>query len=339
MSFPRYPAYKDSGVEWLGEVPEHWEVRQFKAVIARNDGGVWGEDPTGEGDTLVLRSTEQTVDGRWQLDDPAHRSLSSSNKAAALLETGDLLVTKSSGSALHIGKTTLVTAEIASLECCYSNFMQRIRVSAAFSPKLAWYVMNNELARRQFDFLSNSTTGLANLNGTMIGQIITPIPTVEEQAAIVTFLDRETAKIDALVAEQEKLIDLLKEKRQAVISHAVTKGLDPSVPMKDSGVEWLGEVPAHWEIRRIKHLAETLEQGWSPQCESFPVQSDDEWGVLKVGCVNGGAFRPEENKALPAELEPAPELGIAAGDLLISRANTRELVGSAAVAEGVQNFV
>ena len=78
------------------------------------------------------------------------------------------------------------------------------------------------------------------------------------------------------MAEQEKLIALLQEKRQAVISHAVTQGLDSSVPMKDSGVEWLGEVPAHWEVERVKHLVATLEQGWSPQCEGFPVQSEEE---------------------------------------------------------------
>jgi type I restriction enzyme S subunit len=102
---------------------------------------------------------------------------------------------------------------------------------------------------------------------------------------------------------------------------------------KDSGVEWLGEVPAHWETKRIKHLVRTFEQGWSPQCEGYPVESSEEWGVLKVGCVNGGTFRREENKALPTEIEPIPALGISAGDLLISRANTRELVGSAAVAE------
>ncbi|BDI05306.1 restriction endonuclease subunit S [Sphaerotilus microaerophilus] len=101
---------------------------------------------------------------------------------------------------------------------------------------------------------------------------------------------------------------------------------------KPSGVEWLGEVPAHWNVTRIKHVVRSLEQGWSPQCEGFPVESDHEWGVLKVGCVNGGVFNAAENKALPAEMEPIPELGIRLGDLLISRANTRELVGSAAVA-------
>jgi type I restriction enzyme S subunit len=125
---------------------------------------------------------------------------------------------------------------------------------ASFSPKLAWHVLNNDLARRQFDLLSNSTTGLANLNGTMIGQILFPVPPLSEQTTIAAFLDCETAKIDALVAEQQRLIELLKEKRQALISHAVTQGLDPAAPTKDSGIEWLGKVPAHWEVVRLGTL-------------------------------------------------------------------------------------
>lgn len=331
MSFPRYPKYKDSGVEWLRQVPAHWDVAPFKHHIERNDGGVWGDEPTGEGDTLVLRSTEQTVDGRWALEDPATRHLTPTERASALLREGDLLVTKSSGSALHIGKTTLVTDEIAAMGCCYSNFMQRLRTSAGFTPKLGWYLMNSQFARLQFDLLSNSTTGLANLNGSIIGQMMVAAPPLSEQRAIVAVLDGETAKIDALIAEQERLIELLKEKRQAVISHAVTKGLNPDVTMKDSGVEWLGEVPAHWRIVKVKHFLRSIDQGWSPQCESYPAESVEEWGVLKVGCVNGGRFDPTENKALPADLSPKSEFGIAAGDLLISRANTRDLVGSAAV--------
>jgi type I restriction enzyme S subunit len=103
--------------------------------------------------------------------------------------------------------------------------------------------------------------------------------------------------------------------------------------MKPSGIEWLGNVPEHWDVTKIKRLVATFEQGWSPQCEGFPVETDQEWGVLKVGCVNGGTFRPEENKTLPPELEPIPSLGIVMGDLLLSRANTRELVGGAAIAK------
>jgi type I restriction enzyme S subunit len=103
--------------------------------------------------------------------------------------------------------------------------------------------------------------------------------------------------------------------------------------MKDSHVAWMGEVPAHWEVVRIKRVISSIEQGWSPQCENFPITSPDEWGVLKVGCVNGGVFRPIENKKLPPELEPVPAYSLKRGDLLISRANTRELVGSAAAVE------
>lgn len=256
MSFPRYPKTKPSGVEWLGDVPEHWRVDPFKRQIDRNDGGVWGDDPDGVHDTIVLRSTEQTIDGQWKLDEPAPRKLSEGEINSSLLIEGDLLLTKSSGSSLHIGKTTLVTDEVAAMRCCYSNFMQRIRTKPSFSPKLAWYVLNNALARRQFDLLSNSSTGLANLNATMVGQIVVIIPPRSEQSAIASFLDHETGKIDVLVEEQRRLIALLKEKRQAVISHAVTKGLNPHAPMKPSGVEWLGDVPAHWEVIALKRIAD-----------------------------------------------------------------------------------
>jgi type I restriction enzyme S subunit len=281
MSFRRYPKYKDSGVEWLGEVPEHWEVSRFKQHLERNDGGVWGDEPVGIGDTVVLRSTEQTIDGRWQIDDPASRQLSEAEINAALLSQGDLLLTKSSGSSLHIGKTTLVDANVAAMKCCYSNFMQRLRLRSSCEPKFVWYLLNNPISRLQFDLLSNSTTGLANLNGTVIGQLIMPTAPLSEQHSIAAFLDRETAKIDALIAEQQRLIELLQEKRQAVISHAVTKGLNPDAPMKDSGIEWLGEVPAHWEVLSLKYLA-ILKSG-----DSITSDTIEETGDFPVFGGNG----------------------------------------------------
>lgn len=173
------------------------------------------------------------------------------------------------------------------------------------------------------------TNGAKIMNNEM-AEISIAEPSSFEQSKIVDFLDHETAKIDSLIEKQQKLIELLKEKRQAVISHAVTKGLNPDVPMKDSGVEWLGQVPEHWKVIKLKHLTTLFEQGWSPQCDSRPAESN-EYGVLKVGCVNGGKFRPSENKALPPELEPKLQYLIQRNDLLISRANTKELVGSAAV--------
>jgi type I restriction enzyme S subunit len=154
-----------------------------------------------------------------------------------------------------------------------------------------------------------------------------------EQTQIARFLDHETAKIDALICEQERLIELLQEKRQAVISHAVTKGLDPDVPMKDSGVEWLGEVPAHWRVVQVRHLLRKIEQGRSPECESRAAVGE-EWGVLKTGCVNGGIYRFAEHKALPAHISPHSEYEVKEGDLLMSRASgSKDLIGAVAYVE------
>ena len=318
MSAPRYPSYKKSGVAWLGQVPTHWQVRPFKWEIDRNDGGVWGDDPDGVDDTIVLRSTEQTVDGRWRMDDPAPRKLSPTERAAALLAEGDLVVTKSSGSSLHIGKTTIATAEIAASGCCYSNFMQRVRTKATFLPKLAWYVLNNDLARLQFDLASNSTTGLANLNGTMIGGIVLPVAPVDEQAAIVIFLDREAAKIDALVEEQRRLIELLKEKRQAVISQAVTKGLKPNLPMKDSGVEWLGKVPAHWQLVELKYLCSRISSGKTPSGGS-ETYVDDGVTFLRSQNVHDDGLQLEDVVYIDGATDAAMASSRAlAGDILLN---------------------
>ena len=147
--------------------------------------------------------------------------------------------------------------------------MQRIRLDNNLKPRLVWFLLNNEVARLQFAFLSNSTTGLANLNGSMIGQVWVPIPPPSEQHAIAAFLDRETAKIDNLIAEQKRLVELLTEKRQAVISHAVTKGLDPNAPIKDSGVEWLGEVPAHWSVLKFSREVQIAEGQVQPDVEPY----------------------------------------------------------------------
>ena len=116
------------------------------------------------------------------------------------------------------------------------------------------------------------------------------------------------------------MIKLLEEQKQAVIHRAVTRGLDPNVRLKPSRVEWLGDVPEHWEVVRLKEVTTPIEQGWSPQCDAQPA-ADHEWGVLKVGCVNRDIFDASQNKRLPPTLAPIPELQIRDGDILVSRAH------------------
>jgi type I restriction enzyme S subunit len=158
------------------------------------------------------------------------------------------------------------------------------------------------------------------------------VPSTQEQIAIADFLDHKTSEIDTLTARKHRIIELLDEARQALISRAVAYGVRPNARTKESGVDWLGRVPADWQITRLKFALASIEQGWSPQCDSRAAEPG-EWGVLKVGCVNGGAFAATENKALPTALDSDVDsrLEIKPGDLLISRANTRELVGSTAL--------
>jgi type I restriction enzyme, S subunit len=161
-------------------------------------------------------------------------------------------------------------------------------------------------------------------------RLVVPIPAASVQRRITEFLDRKTAAIDSLITKKERLIELLGERRQALITRAVTIGLDSDVPTRESSLSNLGRVASHWKTQPLRHRLNRIEQGWSPACENRPAE-DHEWGVLKVGCVNGGFFDETENKALPPELNPMPEIEVQPGDVLVSRANTRELAGSVAL--------
>jgi type I restriction enzyme S subunit len=162
------------------------------------------------------------------------------------------------------------------------------------------------------------------------------IPSLDEQRTISAFLDRETAKIDALVAEQEQLIALLKEKRQAVISHAVTKGLDPTVPMKDSGVDWLGEVPAHWKIARLSKLVSTR-KGIAFKAEFF---CDDGVMVVKASDIKNLAIKTP-NSFLPVSFcQRYPQAILQFGEIILSTVGSAPEVKNSAVGQigRVPNF-
>jgi len=156
-----------------------------------------------------------------------------------------------------------------------------------------------------------------------------PFPNEERQRLIADYLDCETARIDGLIAEKERMLTLLEEKRAALISRVVTRGLDSSAPLKPSGQEWLGEIPAHWEVRRIKFVTAWLDQGSSPIAANTPA-GPDELGVLKLSAISKGRFKREENKALRGTDEEEQLLSLRKGDVLITRGNTPELVADVA---------
>lgn len=156
------------------------------------------------------------------------------------------------------------------------------------------------------------------------------VPPLDEQRRIADFLDRETAQIDEFIVENEKLIALLGERRAAVIARAVTKGLDDSVPIKDSDTEWIGGVPAIWDVLPLRYLLAGVDQGASPQAEAGLADGEGQAGVLKSGCVNGGVFRADEHKLLPSDYEVDDSMLVKTGDLLVNRASgSIDLLGSA----------
>jgi type I restriction enzyme S subunit len=256
MSFPRYPKYKASGVEWLGEVPEHWEVTALKRGYQVTLGKMLQPESAGPDDELLPYLRAANI--QWagvDTTDIKQMWLSKRDQTQLRLEAGDLLVSEGG----DVGRSCLWYSEIE--ECYFQNSVNRVRARDGNSNRYLCYWMSTIKDKGYIDVLCNKST-IAHFTAEKVEAVPVPFPPSNEQTAIAAFLDRETGKIDALVAEQRRLMELLKEKRQAVISHAVTKGLNPHAPMKPSGIEWLGPVPEHWTVRRVSSLSTKITNGY-----------------------------------------------------------------------------
>jgi type I restriction enzyme S subunit len=260
MSFPRYPAYRDSGVEWLGSVPEHWEVLRLKYACEVFPSNVDKHTRDDEPPVHLCNYTDVYYNERITADMPFMAATASEEQVARFtLRAGDTIITKDSETADDIAIAAYVPEDLPGVVCGYHLSMVRPKGSTCGAFVKRWF--DSLYAKARFAVAANGLTRVG-LGQYAIDNVEMAFPPPHEQEAIATFLDRETAKIDALVGEQEKLIAVLKEKRQAVISQAVTRGLDSTVPMKDSGVEWLGEVPEHWEVRRIASISTKITNGY-----------------------------------------------------------------------------
>ena len=247
MSFPKYPRYKDSGVEWLGEVPEHWNIVQMKRVATIRYG--IGEPPRyyGEG-TPLIRATNVHA-GRLFSEGMAFVDPSEiPEQRIVWLATGDIIVVRSGA---YTGDSAIIPDGFGP---CIAGFDMVLRCHSARPRFLQFAMLSRYLKNEQID-LEKMRAAQPHLNAEELGSCVLILPADPEQTLIAAFLDRETAKIDGLVAEQQGLIELLKEKRQAVISHAVTKGLNRHAPMKPSGIEWLGDVPKAWTVTKLGRAA------------------------------------------------------------------------------------
>lgn len=249
MSFPRYPNYKASGVEWLGDVPEGWAIRRVKRLfeIRKRIVGSLGFE--------VLSITQSGI--RIRNIDNNDGQLSDDYSKYQLVEVGDFAM---NGMDLLTGYVDISATEgVTSPD--YRVFSMRDAVLN--DSRFLLYLFQMGYRQKVFYAFGQGASmfGRWRFPSQAFNDFSLPVPPVDEQRKISVFLDREIAKIDALIGEQVRLIGLLKEKRQAVISQAVTKGLDPSAAMKPSGVEWLGDVPAHWDRVQLGRLCSQVSDG------------------------------------------------------------------------------
>lgn len=261
MMFP-YPEYKDSNIEWLGQVPTHWKTHSIKRAIDRCINGIWGSEADGLNDITVLRVADFDRN-KLEISDKklTLRSVSLEERESRQLKQGDLVIEKSGG-----GEKTPVGCVVLfnkTFPAVTSNFVAKMTPKKGFNSRYLNYCFAHLYSTNINHRSIKQTTGIQNIDTADYLSNYFVFPNELEQEKISNFLDKNTAHIDKIVKEKRIFIELLTTKRHSLISHTVTKGLN-SVVMKNSGIPWIGEVPKHWAVRKIKHNVKSIEQGWSP---------------------------------------------------------------------------
>jgi type I restriction enzyme, S subunit len=321
MKLQPYQDYKESSVEWLGKVPAHWEVKRFKHAAT-----LMTRKSDGDEQAVALENIESWT-GRYLSTDSEFEG------DGVHFERGDILFGKLRP---YLAKVLLAEFNGAAVGD-FHVFRPSSGVDSRFTRHLVlceWFI----------SLMDGSTFGakMPRVSWEFMGNTIVPIPPLEEQQAIADFLDRKTAQIDELIAKKEELLRKLDEKRSVLISRTVTRGLpadiarefglEPHTRFKDSGIEWLGEVPEGWVVKKLKFVLPKLYSGVSVNSGNAPADQDS-FGVLKTSCVYGNRFLPEENKQVLDEEVERVSCPVTKDSLIISRMNTPDLVGNCGYVE------
>ena len=302
--FRRYSQYKDSGVEWLGEIPAHWEVRRLKFVTHT----VAGQSPPSVAVTDRMDGTDGLpfLQGNAEFGPLSPKPQKVCDSAPKRAEPGDILLSV---------RAPVGAMNVADQPYGIGRGLCAIRPAAGLDRSFCFYEVM--AMRPLLDAVATGSTYDA-VTSSDVGDLLILLPHQGEQHAIADFLDRETAKIDGLVARKERLIELLREKRIALITRAVTRGLDPNVPMKDSGVEWLGEIPAHWDVKRIKNVSAFVTSGSRGWADFY---SDEGPCFLRIGNMQSGSIDLNIDKVQHVDPPPGSEgerTRVRPGDVLVS---------------------
>lgn len=281
-----YPTYKDSGVEWLGMVPEHWTIGPYKATIQIENGSDYKEVEADDGYPVIGSGGPFAYSSKLMYD-------------------GESVLLGRKGT---IDKPLYVNGAFWAVDTMYWSI-----IKPGAHGRFAYYIATTI----PFDLYSTNTA-LPSMTKSVLGSHVVAFPGFEEQQTIAGHLDRETARIDALIEKKTRFIELLREKRQALITHAVTKGLDPKARMKDSGVEWLGEVPEHWKLVPLKYVTPSLTVGIVVNPSDYV--ADEGLPFLYGGDIGEGVIFAETARRIsPEHSQRNAKTRLNAGDLVTVR--------------------
>ncbi|OGW13731.1 MAG: hypothetical protein A2W77_08295 [Nitrospinae bacterium RIFCSPLOWO2_12_39_16] len=308
----RYSAYKDSGIEWIGEIPEGWGVKRLKYLLKSVESGSRESQEQEFNDVDKIPSIGgEHISWSGNIEFTDNKFVSKKyflRLKKGKIKTGDVLLVKDGAT---IGKTAFVKNEI---NAAINEHVFILRTNNNFKDGLLYYNLVSDFTQDLINLFSRGAAQ-AGLPSDFVSNIFLLIPPEPEQTAIATFLDHKTAKIDELIKKNEGLIELLKEKRQAIISHAVTKGLDPNAKMKDSGIEWLGEIREGWGVKKLKYVAEIVlgkmlqnEDSGKDELKPYMRAQNIQWEIVDITDVKEMWFSDYEIK----------KYRVQKGDLLIS---------------------
>ena len=293
-----YPSYKDSDVEWLGEIPAHWDIKKWRYCCRIAEGQVPPDDERFRARVLIAPNHIESDTGRILYLESAEEQGAVSGKY--LVQPGQIVYSKIRPA---LNKVCMAAGNwLCSADMYPVSAIDR-RLATRF---LLYFMLSDPFVRLMVD--ESMRVAMPKVNRDRLAACPIIIPHPAEQLAIVRFLDRETARIDALVDRKERLIELLQEKRAALITRAVTRGLDPNVPMKDSGVEWLGEIPAHWDVLRTKFGA-NLRSGHTPSRQNPKYWED--CTIPWFGLADVWQIRDGQAEYVHVTAEKISELGLA----------------------------
>ncbi len=312
-----YPAYRDSEVEWIGQVPEHWQAKPLKIAVSYNDDSVPETEAIGTPIQYVDISAVSHDEGIGSTE--AMLFGDAPSRARRKAKTGDVIV-----STVRTYLKAVAAVDDKHADCVFSTGFAVLRVrEGQLNPGFLKWLALNELFIQAVESHSEGLSYPA-INASELVNLKAAVPSLQEQTIIASVLDPETSRIDALITKKTRFIELLKEKRHALITHAVTKGLDTDVPMRETGVDWIGEVPEHWSVVQVRHVA-TLGSGHTPS-RSRPDWWEEcciPWFTL----ADIWQVRREGRRFVTETEEKVSELGIAnssavvhpAGSVILSR--------------------